>query len=64
MTRGSNTSHSEISQAHPELSGTTAERISDAYRGVAEGYGTDVNALAAESRRAEESSQAGNDIAT
>ncbi|MFE0472431.1 hypothetical protein ACFW2V_12540 [Streptomyces sp. NPDC058947] len=61
--RGSNTSHDEVSQAHPELSGTKAERMSDAYRGVAQGYGTSVSTLAEESRRAEESSKAGNDVA-
>ncbi len=62
MNRGSTTSHAEVSEAHPEITGTTAERISDAFRGVAQGYGTDVPTLVAESRRAENSSAAGNDV--
>lgn len=62
MKRGHRTSYDEVSQAHPELPVATAERVSDAFRGVAEGYGTDVKTVAADSRRAEQSSLAGNDI--
>lgn len=61
--RGNQTSHHEVSAAHPELKGATAERVEDALRGVAQGYGADVKTLAAESHRAERSSAAGNDVA-
>jgi hypothetical protein len=43
-----------VTQAHPELDSKTAERVADALGGVAEGYGTDVSTLVAETKRAED----------
>lgn len=53
-----------IHLAHPDLDPSAAYRTGQAYAAIASGTGGTVSEMAAESRRAEESSAAGNELST
>lgn len=53
-----------IREAHPSLDVESSKRIAEAYVAIAPRTVTTVSIMAAESRRAEESSAAGNDLTT
>lgn len=52
----------EVKKVHPGLDDSTARRVAESYTHMAGGSAANLNGLLSESRRAENSSAAGNDV--